>query len=133
MGHIPVSVGCAVGRPDRAVGPAEAAVTLARRSPVLADEAIQEHVPMAGALCSGHRLCLAGRLQRPAELATGTLVEQGRREEMVCEEHGVEEQRGEEEDGEAWVGRPKSRLLPASCCSCVHCIEHILALCLREI
>ena len=96
--NIPVGVGGAVGRAKGAVRPAEAAVALAPGPPVLAGDAIEEHLPVARALHGGHRLGLPGRLQRPGEpaaAATVVVTEQQRRreDEVVREEDGVEEQR----------------------------------------
>ena len=96
--NIPVGVGGAVGRAKGAVRPAEAAVALAPGPPVLAGDAIEEHLPVARALDGGHRLGLPGRLQRPGEpaaAATVVVTEQQRRreDEVVREEDGVEEQR----------------------------------------
>lgn len=100
--NIPVGVGGAVGRAKGAVRPGEAAVALAPGLPVLAGDAIEEHLAMARALDGGHRLGLPGRLQRPGEpaaaaagAATVVATEEpgGRRVEVVREEDGVEEQR----------------------------------------
>lgn len=93
---MPVGVGGAVGRAKGAVRPAEAAVALAPGPPVLAGDAIDEHLPVARALHGGHRLGLPGRLQRPGEPAPAPVVTEqqpGRREEVVRDEDGVQEQR----------------------------------------
>jgi hypothetical protein len=96
--HLPVGVGGAVGRAERAVWPAEAGVALAPRPPVLAGDAVQERLPVARAAGGGHRLGLPGRPQRPAQPAAAAIGEEpGRREEVVREEQRVEQQRGAEE------------------------------------
>lgn len=92
----PGSIGSAVGRSDRAVRPVEAAIALAPRPPVLADDAVQEHLPVAGAAVrGGQRLGIPGRPQRPAQPAAATIGKLGRRREevVVREEEHVKKQR----------------------------------------
>ena len=121
--RVPVGVGGAAGRPEGAVRPAEAGVALAPGPPaVLADDAVEERLPVARAVDGGHRLGLPGRLQRPAEPAAAAAgrvdtIQQPRRrrQEVAREEDGVEEQRRAEEREEAEIGRSSAAcLLPSA-------------------
>jgi hypothetical protein len=99
----PVSVGGAVGRPERAVRPGEAGVALAPGPAILAGDAVQEHLPVAGAVGGGRPFGLPGCLQRPAQPAAvvAAHAKPVRPEEVVNDEDGVEEQRRVEESKEA--------------------------------
>ena len=120
--RVPVGVGGAAGRPEGAVRPAEAGVALAPGPPaVLADDAVEERLPVARAVDGGHRLGLPGRLQRPAEPAAAaagrvdTIQQPRRRQEVAREEDGVEKQRRAEEREEAEIGRSSAAcLLPSA-------------------